>query len=165
MAVGLKRKLVLDEISETTAKARKVIDDSNQPPQRDIISIAVPEGTDMEKQLERIAKSSGTPFEKRVWSLLCQVPRGHFTTYGLMSAHLGSSPRAIGNAMRRNPFAPEVPCHRCIATGGALGGFKGKWSKDGTGITLDEKRMLLRKEGVKLAGNNKVLGTPFSAFT
>ena len=163
MAVGLKRKLALDEPSETTVKTRKVIDDSAQPPKRDIVAM-LPEGADMEKQLQRIARSSGTPFEKKVWSLLCQVPRGHFTTYGLMSAHLKSSPRAIGNAMRRNPFAPEVPCHRCIATGGALGGFKGKWSKDGTGITLDEKRMLLRKEGVKLAGDNKVLGTPFSAF-
>lgn len=120
--------------------------------------------TDMTIQLERIAKCNKTPFQKRVLSLLCQVPRGRVTTYGLMSKHLGSSPRAIGNAMRRNPFAPEVPCHRVVATGGALGGFKGQWPKDGEGITLDEKRVLLRGEGIKFDGSGKVLGTPFCGF-
>lgn len=66
--------------------------------------------------------------------------------------------------MRRNPFAPEVPCHRVVATGGALGGFKGQWPKDGEGITLDEKRVLLRGEGIKFDGSGKVLGTPFCRF-
>lgn len=120
--------------------------------------------TDMTVQLDRIANCNKTPFQKRVLSLLCQVPRGRVTTYGLMSKHLGSSPRAIGNAMRRNPFAPEVPCHRVVATGGALGGFKGQWPKDGEGITLDEKRVLLRGEGIKFDGSGKVLGTPFCGF-
>jgi methylated-DNA-[protein]-cysteine S-methyltransferase len=123
-----------------------------------------PAAEDMTPQLVRIASSSRTPFEKRVWTALCQVPRGHFTTYGQLAAHLGSSPRAVGNALRRNPFAPEVPCHRVVATGGTLGGFKGKWPRNGEGITLDEKRMLLRKEGVKFDAGGKVLGTPFKAF-
>lgn len=123
---------------------------------------AVP--TDMAAQLDRIATSTKTPFQKRVLCLLCQVPRGRVTTYGLMSKHLGSSPRAIGNAMRRNPFAPQVPCHRVVATGGALGGFKGHWPKDGEGITLDEKRVLLRGEGVRFDGVGRVLGTPFCGF-
>lgn len=121
--------------------------------------------TDMQPQLDRIAASPTlTPYQKRVLTLLCQVPRGHVTTYALMAAHLGSSPRAVGNAMRRNPFAPEVPCHRCVATGGGLGGFKGQWPKDGEGITLDEKRMLLRKEGVRWDDAGRVLGTPFGGF-
>jgi methylated-DNA-[protein]-cysteine S-methyltransferase len=119
---------------------------------------------DMSPQLTRIATSTRTSFEKRVWTALCQVPRGQFTTYGLLASHLRSSPRAVGNALRRNPFAPEVPCHRVVATGGTLGGFKGKWPRNGEGITLDEKRMLLRKEGVKFDGNGKVLGTPFARF-
>lgn len=119
---------------------------------------------DMGPQLDRIASSSRTTFEKRVWTALCQVPKGQVTTYALIAAHLKSSPRAVGNALRRNPFAPEVPCHRVVATGGALGGFKGKWPRDGEGITLDEKRMLLRREGVKLDSAGRVLGTPFMAF-
>lgn len=119
---------------------------------------------DMQPQLDRIAASAQTPYQKRVLSLLCQVPRGHVTTYALMARHLGSSPRAVGNAMRRNPFAPEVPCHRCVATGGGLGGFKGQWPRDGEGITLDEKRVLLRGEGVRMDDGGRVLGTPFGGF-
>lgn len=98
------------------------------------------------------------------WNLLCQIPRGSVSTYALLSAHLGSSPRAVGNALRRNPFAPEVPCHRVVATGGTLGGFKGKWPRDGEGITIDEKRRLLRGEGVKIDDKGRVLGTPWAAF-
>lgn len=119
---------------------------------------------DMQPQLDRIASSAQTPFQKRVLSLLCQVPRGHVTSYALMARHLNSSPRAVGNAMRRNPFAPEVPCHRCVATGGGLGGFKGQWPRDGEGITLDEKRVLLRGEGVRMDDGGRVLGTPFGGF-
>lgn len=70
----------------------------------------------------------------------------------------------MGNALRRNPFAPEVPCHRVVATGGALGGFKGKWPRDGEGITIDEKKKLLRGEGIRLDGKGKVVGTPYSGF-
>ncbi|KAK7755031.1 hypothetical protein SLS62_002845 [Diatrype stigma] len=117
------------------------------------------------QQLERIAASSRTPFEKRVLSLLCQIPRGRVSTYGLLSAHLGSSPRAVGGALRRNPFAPLVPCHRVVAAGGALGGFKGQWPVDGEGITLDEKKKLLRAEGVRFdVKGTKVLGTPWGGF-
>jgi len=120
--------------------------------------------TTTEQQLARISSSSRTPYEKRVWSLLMQIPAGQVSTYAILSAHLSSSPRAVGNALRRNPFAPEVPCHRVVATGGLLGGFKGKWPKDGEGITIDEKKMLLRREGVKIDDKGRVLGTPWSGF-
>ncbi|KAF6844098.1 RING-2 protein [Colletotrichum musicola] len=134
------------------------------PATRDTISCAVPEADDMKPQLDRIARSNRTQFEKRVWTALCQVPKGHVTTYAILAKHLKSSPRAVGNALRRNPFAPQVPCHRVVATGGALGGFKGKWPRNGEGITLDEKRMLLRKEGIKINSGGRVLGSPFVAF-
>jgi methylated-DNA-[protein]-cysteine S-methyltransferase len=53
-----------------------------------------------------------------------------------------------------------------IATNKTLGGFKGKIARrDGEGITLMEKRTLLRKEGVKFdAAGNKVLGTAWAGF-
>ncbi|KAI1389066.1 methylated-DNA--cysteine S-met [Hypoxylon trugodes] len=162
MAVGLKRKRA-DEVAGTEIPSPPKRTKSTYPRTRpDKSSVPVPE--DMEPQLQRIAASNRTPFEKKVWSLLCQIPRGSVSTYGLMSAHLGSSPRAVGNALRRNPFAPEVPCHRVVATGGTLGGFKGKWPKDGEGITLDEKRKLLRGEGVKIDEKGKVSGTPWAGF-
>ncbi|KAM7204784.1 methylated-DNA-protein-cysteine S-methyltransferase [Rhypophila sp. PSN 637] len=123
-----------------------------------------------------------TPFDTRVYSLLLQIPPGSFTTYSILSKSLNSSPRAVGNSCRRNPFAPTVPCHRVVASGGSLGGFKGEHlskivkttaSSDKeisrttkkTLLTLDQKRNLLKKEGVRfdLTGQ-KVLGTPYAGF-
>jgi methylated-DNA-[protein]-cysteine S-methyltransferase len=106
----------------------------------------------------------GTPFDKKVWSLLLQIPAGQVSTYALLAQHLHSSPRAVGNALRRNPFAPEVPCHRVVATGGGMGGFKGKSGREGEGTTLPLKRKLLRGEGVRFDARGGVLGTPFGAF-
>ncbi|KAK3997199.1 methylated-DNA--protein-cysteine methyltransferase [Cladorrhinum sp. PSN332] len=117
--------------------------------------------------LTKISSSPrGTPFEKSVWRTICQIPPGSFTTYGHLAAHLKSSPRAVGNALRRNPFAPGVPCHRVTASSGALGGFKGKIARrDGENTAqLQEKLALLRKEGVRFHDKGKVLGTPFMGF-
>ncbi|KAJ2904930.1 uncharacterized protein MKZ38_006795 [Zalerion maritima] len=112
-----------------------------------------------------LSSARGTPFEKRVWLLLLQIPAGSFSTYKHLATHLRSSPRAVGNALRKNPYAPRVPCHRVVATGGSLGGFKGKIARrDGEGITLKEKRTLLRKEGVKIGDDGSVRGTAFGGF-
>nr|POE73752.1 methylated-dna--protein-cysteine methyltransferase [Quercus suber] len=59
-----------------------------------------------------------TPYQSRVYALLEQIPAGHVSTYAALSRALGSSPRAVGGALRRNPFAPRVPCHRVISAGG-----------------------------------------------
>ncbi|CAF9926488.1 hypothetical protein IMSHALPRED_006974 [Imshaugia aleurites] len=67
-----------------------------------------------------------TPFRKTVLLALRQVPLGSYTTYLALSNHLSSSPRAVGNALRNNPFAPRVPCHRVVAADGGIGGFGGE---------------------------------------
>lgn len=86
-----------------------------------------------------------TPFQQRVYEALCRVPKGKVTTYGLLARHLKcGSPRAVGQALRRNPFAPRVPCHRVIAADLRLGGFCG--ARDGTQIR--RKQRLLAAEGV-----------------
>jgi methylated-DNA-[protein]-cysteine S-methyltransferase len=60
--------------------------------------------------------------------------------------------RAVGSALRRNPFAPVVPCHRVVATNLSLGGFNGK--KDGP--ELAKKVSLLEKEGVVFDHKGKI---------
>ena len=86
-----------------------------------------------------------TPFQHRVYEALMRVPAGRVTTYGLLARHLGcGSPRAVGQALRRNPFAPRVPCHRVIASDLTLGGFNGCR----TGAEPARKRALLAREGV-----------------
>jgi methylated-DNA-[protein]-cysteine S-methyltransferase len=116
--------------------------------------------------LNKIALSTKTSFQKKVLTLLCQVPRGKYTTYSAIAKHLSSSPRAVGNALRSNPFAPHVPCHRVLATGGGLGGFYGSWGKNGKeGLHDDKKRKLLREEGVRFDGRGKVVGSPWEGFS
>lgn len=121
----------------------------------------------MDEQLKMIANSKLTTFRKQILSLLCQVPRGSYTTYAAMSDYVSSSShktcaRAVGNAMRNNPFAPEVPCHRVLAADGSLGGFGGDWGESGKHAS--KKKALLRAEGVRFDGKGKVVGKPFSAF-
>lgn len=57
-------------------------------------------------------------YQTRVYALLQQIPEGKITTYAALARALDSSPRAVGGALRNNPFAPEIPCHRCIASTG-----------------------------------------------
>jgi O-6-methylguanine DNA methyltransferase len=121
---------------------------------------------DLGPYLKKIALSSQTDFQKKVLTTLCQVPRGRYSTYGMMAKHLDSSPRAVGNALRNNPFAPHVPCHRILASGGGLGGFHGSWGKKGQeGLYDEKKRRLLRDEGVRFDGKGKVVGGPWANFT
>lgn len=106
-----------------------------------------------------ILSSALSPYRQRVLLALCQVPHGQHTTYAALSAFLNSSPRAVGNAMRRNPFAPTVPCHRVLAADGGIGGFGGEWRRDGTeGEGARRKRALLRGEGVRFDGRGRVVG-------
>ena len=159
MAIEKKRRDVEDDTASKAPKVTKARQEVAKKPSKPINIDA-----EMKTQLARIARSDRTDYEKRVWTALCQIPKGQYTTYGLLSAYLGSSPRAVGNALRRNPFAPDVPCHRVVATGGKLGGFKGSWPKDGEGITTTEKKSLLTGEGVKITSEGKVTGLPWKGF-
>ena len=110
-----------------------------------------------------ITSSDLTPFRQRVLLTLCQVPPGRFTTYAAISEHLNSSPRAVGNALRNNPFAPRVPCHRVMASGGRLGGFGGEWGAQGK--HAGEKVRLLKAEGVRVDQKwEKVIGQVWRDF-
>ncbi|KIW00106.1 uncharacterized protein PV09_08291 [Verruconis gallopava] len=94
-----------------------------------------------------------TPFQERVYALLKQIPEGKVTSYAAMARALKSSPRAVGGANRNNPFAPEVPCHRCIAASGYIGGFQGDWQKAPSGQNCEKKLQLLKSEGVEFTAD------------
>lgn len=85
--------------------------------------------------------SNGTPFRRRVWQALCEIPPGQTTTYGELAQQLGSAPRAVGQACGANPVPIVVPCHRVVAKNG-LGGFMNYSG----GEPLAIKRWLLRHE-------------------
>ena len=84
-----------------------------------------------------------TPFQRRVYLELLNVPKGETISYGELARRIGCrSAQAVGQALRRNPFAPEVPCHRVVASDGSLGGFHGERQ----GEMIERKRQLLEKE-------------------
>lgn len=86
-----------------------------------------------------------TNFESRVYKAVAEIPPGRVSTYGAIAAEIGSgSAQAVGQALQKNPFAPEVPCHRVVRSDGSLGGFFGKTS----GEPLTQKRLLLEQEGI-----------------
>jgi O-6-methylguanine DNA methyltransferase len=123
---------------------------------------SVPSDVDFEAVLDQIRSSSITPYRKRLYTILLSVPQGRHTTYAAMSEYLNSSARAVGNGMRNNPFAPDVPCHRVLAADRTLGGFKGDWGREGR--YANDKVNLLTKEGVRFDSKGKVVGEPFRNF-
>ncbi len=64
-------------------------------------------------------------FDRRVYELTRTIAPGTTISYGELAARLGSprGARAVGQALRRNPFAIVVPCHRVLGAGGRIGGF------------------------------------------
>lgn len=50
-----------------------------------------------------------TPFRKNVYELVRKIPAGKVSTYGDIAKELQSAAIAVGQAMKNNPFAPEVP--------------------------------------------------------
>jgi methylated-DNA-[protein]-cysteine S-methyltransferase len=82
---------------------------------------------------------TGTPFERRCWNALVDIPYGETRTYGEIAKTVGNpkGARAVGSANHKNPIPIVIPCHRVVATGGGLGGYGGG---------LELKRRLLALE-------------------
>ncbi|HVJ31852.1 MAG TPA: methylated-DNA--[protein]-cysteine S-methyltransferase [Terriglobia bacterium] len=86
----------------------------------------------------------GTPFQQKMWAALQRIPFGSSLSYGAFAARLGfpRAARAIGAANGANPISLVIPCHRLIASSGALTGYAGG---------LDVKRGLLEFESAAAA--------------
>jgi len=86
-------------------------------------------------------------FIDTVLALTSKIPKGKVTTYKIIAEQLDSKAyRAVGQALKCNPHAPRIPCHRVVASDGSLGGYSGKWNNP-------KKVKLLRKEGVVITDN------------
>lgn len=81
----------------------------------------------------------GTPFQKKVWEALCQIPYGETRSYKEIAQSIGEprACRAVGMANNKNPVMILVPCHRVVGSDGSLTGYAGG---------LDVKRALLEIE-------------------
>lgn len=98
----------------------------------------------------KIDKNIGTEFQKEVWRELLKIKKGEVVTYKELSKKIGkvNSARAVANAVAKNPFAPEIPCHRVIRSDGKLGGYSGKGG-------VKTKLKLLKEEGYNILNIKK----------
>ena len=89
-------------------------------------------------------EADGTEFQKNVWAQISKVAFGETISYGQIAKNIGrpKAARAVGGAVGANPLAIFVPCHRVMATNGAITGYSG-----GEGIST--KRQLLKMESVE----------------
>jgi methylated-DNA-[protein]-cysteine S-methyltransferase len=83
----------------------------------------------------------GTAFQRQVWQALSDIPSGQTRTYGELANSLNTSPRALANACRQNPFPFIIPCHRVLAKT-SMGGYAGQT----TGPLIAIKSALLQHE-------------------
>lgn len=96
----------------------------------------------------------GTDFQRTVWSALADIPYGQYETYGELALRLKlpmSRARNVGNAAAQNPLPIIYPCHRIVASTGALTGYSAgpHW-----------KKALLLHEGVSVDNNRVKVKTP-----
>ena len=81
---------------------------------------------------------AGTPYRRRIWFALLDIPYGATRSYADIARQAGGSPRSVGQANGSNPIPIIIPCHRVLATTG-IGGYSG-------GDGLPTKRALLALE-------------------
>lgn len=69
-----------------------------------------------------------TPFERSVLKVTLQIPFGETRSYGWIAKQIGKpkAVRAVGHALRNNPYPLIIPCHRVIRSNGILGKYAGK---------------------------------------
>ncbi len=80
----------------------------------------------------------GSDYQKRVWSLLREIPAGQTTNYGALAAKLGTrDARDVTEAILSNAIAILIPCHRVVKKDGSVSGYR--WG-------FMRKRALLARE-------------------
>lgn len=93
-----------------------------------------------------------TNFQKTVHAVVASIPKGTVATYGQVAELAGrpGAARAVGTIMSSNTDTKATPCHRVVASNGALAGYA-----YGDGLTT--KKKLLLKEGVQFKSNGKTV--------
>ena len=83
----------------------------------------------------------GTPFQRRVWQALCDIPAGATASYSDVAKRIDSprAIRAVAAACAANTIAVAIPCHRVVGRYGQLSGYR--WG-------ADRKKFLLEREVV-----------------
>ena len=92
--------------------------------------------------MKKLNFSIGTIFQKLVWKEIAKIPKGRVITYQDLAFKINrpKSIRAVASACGKNPFLPEVPCHRVVRKDGNLGGYSASGG-------INKKKEILENEG------------------
>ena len=92
---------------------------------------------------EILGKMGFSPFAIRVYRETSAIPWGETRSYQWVAGRLDQprSQRAIGQALKGNPFPFIIPCHRVVRKDGSLGGFS-------CGKGLKKRLLRLEKAGI-----------------
>ena len=85
-----------------------------------------------------------TKFQWKVLDVTAKIPLGETRTYKWVAQKAGSPKafRAVGQALRWNPYPLIIPCHRVIKEDGSLGGYAGGPSTKKAKLLKMEKEIL-----------------------
>lgn len=72
-------------------------------------------------------KADSFTFQEKVLRVVSKIPLGELRTYAWVAKRIGKpqAVRAVGQALKKNPFSLIIPCHRVVKSDGSLGGYTG----------------------------------------
>ena len=102
-------------------------------------------GEPVEFTLDNLDFSDIPEFREKVYKKLFETKRGETLSYGELAALAGyiGAARAVGTAMKNNPFPFIIPCHRVIKADGSYGKFFG--AEDLKKRLIEEEKMSASK--------------------
>lgn len=89
-----------------------------------------------------------SPFRRRVWEIMLEIPYGRTCTYGEIASQIAAetgnrvSAQAVGGAVGHNSISLIIPCHRVVGASGSITGYAGG---------IDKKIALLKTEGADIS--------------
>ena len=145
-AFGSKEKIVEAHLARYSQKPEMRPDRVKHLLTREMIRLY--KGEDISEQVAYNLEGLSS-FQRSVYKVLEQIPKGKVTTYGLISKRLASAPRAVGRAVASNPLPLFIPCERVVNFDLTIGnyGLCGSLGPAGT-VT---KRGLLERENVPIS--------------
>lgn len=96
--------------------------------------------------------NNATDFQIQTWQALSDIPYGQTISYATLASNIGKPTafRAVANANGKNPISLIVPCHRVIASGGAIGGYTGGVAIKQTLLTIERENFVKIKQTTPL---------------
>lgn len=88
-------------------------------------------------------------FQYKVYKAVSKIPVGQTRSYKWVAKQIGRplSYRAVGQALKANPYTVVIPCHRVINSNGSLGGYS-------RGLALKKKLLKIEKAHTRFMKNS-----------